>query len=139
MAEAIGIIAASGQFVEHSIKILKLSKKIQNKFADAPEELEDWRNELESLQRIVDKILKTPVLHTDNLKRIVTQCKRISDKLLDLFCNVDFKKWDSFAHKSWRVAVSLAKEEKIRELFNRLERWKLTLSTELTSLGAIQS
>jgi superfamily I DNA and/or RNA helicase len=139
MAEAIGIIAASGQFVEQSIKIFKLSKRVQNKFVDAPDELEDWRNELESLQRIVDRILKTPALHTDNLEHIVTQCKRISEKLLDLFCNIDFEESDSFALKSWRVAVSLAKEEEIRELFTKLERWKLTLSTEITSSGAIQS
>jgi hypothetical protein len=100
MAEAVGIIAASGQFVEQSIKIFKLSKKVQNKFADAPGELQNWRNELEGLQQIVDKILKTPALHTDNLELIVTQCKRMSGKLLDLFCNIDFKESDSFAHKS---------------------------------------
>ncbi|KAG5657042.1 hypothetical protein KAF25_011211 [Fusarium avenaceum] len=138
MAEAVGIIAASGQFVEQSIKIFKLAKKVQNKFVDAPDELEDWRNELETLQRIVDEIIKTPALHTDNLERIVTECKRVGEKLLDLFCNIDFKESDSFAHKSWRVAVSLAKEEKIHELFNSLERWKLTLNTEISSSGLIQ-
>jgi hypothetical protein len=58
---------------------------------------------------------------------------------VDLFCNIDFKESDSFAHKSWKVAVSLAKEEEIRELFNRLERWKLTFNTQITSSGAIQS
>lgn len=138
MAEAVGIIAASGQFVEQSIKIFKLAKKVQNKFVDAPDELEDWRNELESLQQIVDRILKTPALHTDNLERIVTECKRVSEKLLDLFCNIDFNESDSFAHKSWRVVVSLAKEEEIRELFNKLERCKSTLNAEMASSGAIQ-
>ncbi|KIL90704.1 hypothetical protein FAVG1_06440 [Fusarium avenaceum] len=138
MAEAVGIIAASGQFVEQSIKIFKLAKKVQNKFVDAPDELEDWRNELESLQQIVDRILKTPALHTDNLERIVTECKRVSEKLLDIFSNIDFNESDSFAHKSWRVVVSLAKEEEICELFNKLERCKSTLNAELASSGAIQ-
>ncbi|KAM0194347.1 hypothetical protein ACHAPI_007108 [Fusarium lateritium] len=139
MAETVGIIAASGQFVEQSIKIVKLTKQLRDKFKGAPEELEDWRDELESLQRIVDKIHKTPALNTENLERIATQCKLISDKLLDLFCNIDFKESDSLAHKSWRVVVSLAKEEEIRDLFTKLERWKLTLSTEITSSSAIQS
>ncbi|KAI6754076.1 hypothetical protein HG530_013252, partial [Fusarium avenaceum] len=138
MAEAVGIIAASGQFVEQSIKIFKLAKKVQSKFTDAPNELEDWRNELESLRRIVDEILKTPALHTDNLERIVTECKYVSEKLQDLFCNIDFKESDSFAHKSWRVVVSLAKEEEIRELFNKLERCKSTLNAEMSSSEAIQ-
>ncbi|KAM0244425.1 hypothetical protein ACHAP5_006227 [Fusarium lateritium] len=139
MAETVGIIATSGQFVEQSIKIVKLTKRVRDKFKGAPEELEDWRNELESLQRIVDKIYKTPALHTQDLEHIVTQCKRVSDKLQDLFCNIDFNDSDSLSHKSWRVAVSLAKEEEIRELFAKLERWKLTLSTEITSSGAFQS
>ncbi|KAM0354394.1 hypothetical protein ACHAPU_001438 [Fusarium lateritium] len=139
MAEVLGIVAASGQFVEQSIKIVKLSKKVRDKFKDAPQELEAWRNELEILQGVVDKIYNTPALLDKDLENIIAQCTRIGDKLLNIFSIIDFAESDAFSHKSWRVVVSLAREEEMRDLFSALERWKLTLSIKLSVSTAVQS
>lgn len=49
MAEIVGLVAASGQFLEESIKIVKLSKALYDKVQDAPEEIELWRSQISRL------------------------------------------------------------------------------------------
>ncbi|KAJ4258829.1 hypothetical protein NW762_007916 [Fusarium torreyae] len=139
MAEVVGLVAASGQFVEQSIKIVKLSKRIRDKFKDAPQELEGWREEIDSLQKAVHKIQTTPALQVDDIKPIINQLKDAGGELLKLLNGIGFLETESFGHKSWKVAVGLSKEEEVRDLFARLERLKSTLYIHLSIININQN
>ncbi|RBR24364.1 uncharacterized protein FIESC28_02854 [Fusarium coffeatum] len=45
MAEVVGLIAASGQFIEESIKIVKIAKAARDKYRDAQTEIENWQRQ----------------------------------------------------------------------------------------------
>ncbi|KAM0558091.1 hypothetical protein ACHAPJ_005258 [Fusarium lateritium] len=139
MAEVVGLVAASGQFVEQSIKIVKLSKKIRDKFNDAPQELEGWREEIESLQKVVHRIQTTPALQIKDVKPIINQLKDTGGELLKVFNDIGFLEKDSFGHKSWKVAVGLSKEDEIRGLLAKMERLKSTLYIHLSIININQN
>ncbi|RFN48575.1 hypothetical protein FIE12Z_7155 [Fusarium flagelliforme] len=48
MAEVVGLIAASGQFIEESIKIIKIARAARDKYRDAPKETDNWQQQVES-------------------------------------------------------------------------------------------
>ncbi|KAH7198798.1 uncharacterized protein B0J16DRAFT_298485 [Fusarium flagelliforme] len=132
MAEVIGLIAAGGQFVEQSVKLIKLARSTREKYRDTPKEIENWQQQLESLQKIVDSIRQTPSLHNaDEVKSTVDRCNTISNFLLQTFDTIHFTESDSFRHKTWRAAVSILKEEEIRSSFSELEQLKTSLSLHI--------
>ncbi|KAH7198799.1 uncharacterized protein B0J16DRAFT_379244 [Fusarium flagelliforme] len=93
MAEVVGLIAASGQFIEESIKIIKIARAARDKYRDAPKETDNWQQ-----QDIVSTL---------------DRCKAISNSLLHTLDAIQFSESDSFRHKTWRAAVSFLKEEEI--------------------------
>jgi len=50
--EVIGAVAAAGQFIEQTIAIAKLIHAVRGKVRDAPAEIQQWHDELETLGAI---------------------------------------------------------------------------------------
>lgn len=134
-AEAIGIVAACGQFVEQSIKIIQLSKQVHDKFRDAPAEIDAWRQQIQALEKLVAAVEASPALQVDDLKPTVEQAKAVGDKLLRIFEGIDFDKDDGFGHKSWRVVGGLLKEDEIGDLFSEVERLKGLLGDQIAVIN----
>jgi hypothetical protein len=131
MAEVIGLVAAGGQFIEQSTKIIKLSIKVRDKYKDGPKEVASWQHQIESIQKVVENVLQSPSLRTNDVKFTIDQCKSASDSLLKVFEEIQFDETDSFGQKTWRVALALSKEEEIRTLFIQLEQLKSTLDIHI--------
>ncbi|KAM6532716.1 hypothetical protein FALCPG4_005767 [Fusarium falciforme] len=137
-AETIGIVAACGQFVEQSVKIIRLSKQVHDKFQDAPAEIDAWRQQIQGLEKLVAAVDASPALQVEDLKPTVEQAKAVSDKLLRIFEGIDFEKDDSFGHRSWRVIGGLLKEDEIGDLFREIERLKALLGNQIAVININQ-
>ncbi|RGP73575.1 hypothetical protein FLONG3_6312 [Fusarium longipes] len=133
MAEVVGLVAAGGQFVQQSIKIIQLSKKIRDKYKDAPQEVQGWQHQIETLQKVVENVRQSPSLQVEDVSSTIEQCKSVSDSVLDIFDKIQFDGKDSFRHKTWRVAISFSKEEEIQALFSQLEQLKSTLDIQIVA------
>jgi hypothetical protein len=131
MAEVVGLVAAGGQFIEQSVKIIKLSKKVRDRYKDAPKEIEGWQRQIESLQKVIKTVCQSPSLQIRDVSSTINQCKSVSDSLLDIFNKIQFSSSDSFGQRTWRVAISFTKEEEIGALFNQLEQLKSTLDIQI--------
>ncbi|RSM11474.1 hypothetical protein CEP52_002970 [Fusarium oligoseptatum] len=137
-AETIGIVAACGQFVEQSVKIIQFSKQIHDKFQDAPAEIDAWRQQIESLEKLVAAVEASPALQVEGLKPTIEQAKAVAGKLLGIFEGIDFEKDDGFGHKSWRVIGGFLKEDEIDDLFKEIERLKALLGDQIAVININQ-
>lgn len=137
-AETIGIVAACGQFVEQSVKIIRFSKQIHDKFQDAPAEINAWRQQIQGLEKLVVAVEASPALQVEDLKSTVEQAKAVGDKLLRSFEGIDFEKDDGFGHKSWRVVGGFLKEDEIEDLFKEIERLKALLGDQIAVININQ-
>ncbi|UPK96500.1 hypothetical protein LCI18_007435 [Fusarium solani-melongenae] len=137
-AETIGIVAACGQFVEESVKIIRFSKQIHDKFQDAPAEIDAWRQQIQGLEKLVAAVETSPALQVEDLKPTVKQAKAVSEKLLRIFEGIDFEKDDGFGHKSWRVVGGFLKEDEISKLFKEIERLKALLGDQIAVININQ-
>lgn len=134
-AETIGIVAACGQFVEQSVKIIRFSKQIHDKFQDAPAEIDAWRQQIQGLEKLVAAVEASPALQVEDLKPTVEQAKAAGEKLLRIFERIDFEKDDGFGHKSWRVVGGFLKEDEISNLFKEIERLKALLGDQIAVIN----
>ncbi|KAI8724222.1 NACHT domain-containing protein [Fusarium sp. LHS14.1] len=137
-AETIGIVAACGQFVEQSVKIIRFSKEVHDKFQDAPAEIEAWRQQIQGLEKLVTAVEASPALQVEDLKPTVEQAKAVGDKLLRIFEGIDFEKDDGFGHKSWRVVGAFLKEDEIGDHFREIERLKALLGDQIAVININQ-
>lgn len=134
-AETIGIVAACGQFVEQSVKIIRFSKQVHDKFQDAPAEIDAWRQQIQGLEKLVAAVEASPALQVEDLKPTVEQAKAVGEKLLRIFEGIDFEKDDGFGHKSWRVIGGFLKEDEIGNLFKEIERLKALLGDQIAVIN----
>ncbi|KAF4981704.1 hypothetical protein FZEAL_2506 [Fusarium zealandicum] len=132
MAEVVGLVAASGQFLEQSIKIIKFSKALHDKIQDAPDEIEAWRSQMTRLRELVQEICDTPSLQTTNISDTIKDCNEIGYRLGQEFDQVDFDSTDTMGRKTWKAVKGLAKEGKICDNFAQLERLKTTLLAQMS-------
>ncbi|KAI8686738.1 NACHT domain-containing protein [Fusarium sp. Ph1] len=137
-AETIGIIAACGQFVEQSVKIIRFSKQVHDKFRDAPAEIDAWRQQIQGLGKLVAAVEASPALQVEDLRPTVKQAKAVGDKLLRIFEGIDFEKNDGFGHKSWRIVGGFLKENEIGDLFREIERLKSLLGDQIAVININQ-
>ena len=135
MAEVVGIVAASGQFIEQSAKIYKLTKRFRDQLRDGPEEIGAWRTELQHLESLITQIKNSPSLQVDDLEPTINQCNSVSGKLLEIFDQINFSKADPLGHKTWKAVEGLAKESEIQDLFGQIERLKSTLNGKIAVIG----
>ena len=131
MAEAVGLVAASGQFIEQSIKIIKLSKALYDKVQGAPSELQSWRQKLEELRGLVRKIKQSPALPNADIEAAIVRCKDLCNNLNTIFDKLDFKETDPIGRKTWKAIGGLAKEQEIRDLFQQIEKVKSSLTVHM--------
>lgn len=137
MAEIVGILAASGQFLEQSIKIISISRKLYQNIQETPKDVQAWRQEIEHLQQLVITIEESPALQVDELKPILDQCQATSDALLEILGQIDFNKTDSVGRKTWKAVGGLTREAEIQDLFGQIERLKSTLSARIAVLNLL--
>ena len=135
MAEVLGIMASSGQFLEQSIKIVKLSKKLYDNIRDAPSDIQKFRDEIEQLRTLVDSTKTSPSLQVDDLKPTIDRCHELCRSFLDILVQINFEKTDGLGRKTWKAVGGLAKESEIRNYFQQLERLKSTLSSRIAVIN----
>ncbi|KAF5005691.1 hypothetical protein FDECE_7890 [Fusarium decemcellulare] len=132
MADPLAIATATTQFLEQSIKVGRLCKKVYDKVKDGPEEILSWKRELDGLQNLAERIQILPPLRANaQIGETIRSCIAASDELLAIFGRFDFGHEDSVSHKTWKAIGGLAKESEIRELFSRIERLKSTLTLQI--------
>ncbi|KAJ3536196.1 hypothetical protein NM208_g6829 [Fusarium decemcellulare] len=132
MADPLAIATATAQFLEQSIKVGRLCKKIYDKVKDGPEEILSWKRELDGLQSLAERIQNSHTLRTNvQISETIRSCIVTSDELLAIFGRFDFGHEDSVGRKTWKAIGGLANESEIRELFSRIERLKSTLMLQI--------
>ncbi|KAJ4322368.1 hypothetical protein N0V84_004839 [Fusarium piperis] len=152
MADPVAIAAATTQFTEQTVKIVRLCKKVYDKVQDGPQEVRVWRSELEQLQALVEEIRHSPTLNSSAHDTLVHEtpthgvpapgsgqaivdtiqsCTSVSADLCAIFDRFDFHDSDPVDRKTWKAIGGLAKESDIRELFTQLERLKSTLTLQI--------
>ncbi|RSL90724.1 hypothetical protein CDV31_015615 [Fusarium ambrosium] len=155
MADPLAIATATTQFTEHTIKVVRLCKKIYEKVQDGPEEVRVWRSELEQLRALVEEIQRSPALNgqvpgspalgspalgnDQVILSTIQHCTTVSTDLCAIFDRFDFDHSDPLGRKTWKAIGGLAKESDIRDLFTQLERLKSTLSLQIQVINSRQS
>ena len=131
--EAIGIIAAAGQFIEQTIKIARLVQAIRNKARDAPAETQQWVEELETLKDIATKVQGTAALQTPQVEKILRRCDTHSRNLLAVLESISYEADASYGEKTWAAINGVAREGKIKDFFGDLEREKSSLTAYIAT------
>ena len=116
MAEVVGVVAAAGQFIQQSNKIVLFIKAVHGKVQDAPAELKVWRQEIEELEKLVSNVRDSPALQV---------CVRYLASLISMQL-IGFGGRHGRLSGAWR-----RKEKEIHGLFSQIERFKLTLNTQI--------
>ncbi|KAF5004190.1 hypothetical protein FDECE_9328 [Fusarium decemcellulare] len=132
MAEVVGLIAASGQFIEQSIKIVQGIKTVYDKIQNAPEEIQSWQSQISSLKELTNEVKATPSLQTPGIGDTIKQCDQVSKRLNQTFERVNFKSSDSRHFQIRKAIEGLAKESEVQELFTQLERHRNQLHTQIS-------
>ncbi|KAI8717322.1 NACHT domain-containing protein [Fusarium sp. LHS14.1] len=132
MGDALAIATATTQFIEQTVKVAQLCKKVYDKVQEGPEELRAWRLELEQLQTLVEEIQRSPAFRKDwAVIGAIQSCTAVSVNLCAIFDRFDFHDSDPVGRKTWKAIGGLAKEPDIRDLFSQLERLKSTLTLQI--------
>ncbi len=74
--EVVGLVAAAGQFIEQTIKIVKLIQEVRSKWGDGPAEVQQWMQEMETIKGIVGKVQQISALQTPEIAAILSRAKR---------------------------------------------------------------
>ncbi|KAK3364002.1 hypothetical protein B0T25DRAFT_597681 [Lasiosphaeria hispida] len=72
--EVVGIVAAVGQFVEQTVKVVQLVQAVRRKSRGAPAEIQQWIQEIETLKDIATEVQRTAALQTPQIERILRRC-----------------------------------------------------------------
>ncbi|RSL56270.1 hypothetical protein CEP53_006834 [Fusarium sp. AF-6] len=155
MADPLAIATATTQFIEQTVKIVQLCKKVYEKVQDGPEEVQMWRSELEQLRALVEEIQRSPALNgqvpgspalgspalgnDQVILSTIQHCTTVSIDLCAIFDRFDFDHSDPLGRKTWKAIGGLAKESDIRDLFTQLERLKSTLGLQIQVINSHQN
>ncbi|EEU35376.1 uncharacterized protein NECHADRAFT_100770 [Fusarium vanettenii 77-13-4] len=142
MGDALAIATATTQFIEQTVKVVRLCKKVYDKVQDGPEELRAWRSELEQLQTLVEGIPRAgdrgaPAFGSEpTIIKTIQSCASVSTDLCEIFDRFDFRASDPVGRKTWKAIGGLAKESDIRDSFTQLERLKSTLALQVQVISS---
>ncbi|KAH6867370.1 ankyrin repeat-containing domain protein [Thelonectria olida] len=120
--EVVGAVVAAGQLIEQGLKIGILVKSIHDQIQDAPEEIQQRLERLESLRVIVQRIRDAPSLQTVEAERILTRCDGYARSLCSSLEAIGFETKDSLGKKTWRAVCGLYQEKEILKLFETLDQ-----------------
>ncbi|KAK3352520.1 hypothetical protein B0T25DRAFT_542167 [Lasiosphaeria hispida] len=139
--EVIGIVAAAGQFIEQTVKVVQLVQEVRRKSRDAPAEIQQWIQEIETLKDIATEVQRTAALQTPQIEGILRRCDDRSRSLCTILDTISCEADANFGKKTWAAINGVAQEGSIRALFGDLEREKSSLITHITtaSLEAAES
>ena len=121
---ALGVAAASAQFVEQSLKIVSLIGEIRDRVKKTPQYIEEHRQTLESFTLLVKRTMEVDSqgFDTPETKRILNECLAQVEALKKVLEHINFKAQDSLGRKTWQSIVGMKHEKELRGLFGALER-----------------
>lgn len=131
MADVVGLIAASGQFIEQGNKIIKLYKDLHDRVRDVPTEMPKRIEVVEDLIRLCEGIKTRPSLETSHTLHALEACTNTAEELCKLFRGITFTADDPLSHKTWMAIVGKAKDSEINNKFHELEGHKASLGLGL--------
>ncbi|KAK3292420.1 uncharacterized protein B0H64DRAFT_365317 [Chaetomium fimeti] len=132
-AEVIGIVAAAGQFIEVTLKVIRLVQEVRSKSRNAPAETQQWIQEIETLKDIATVVQRTAALQTPQIEDILRRCDSHSRSLYAILDAISCETDANFGKKTWAAINGVAQEGKIRALFDDLEREKSSLTVYITA------
>lgn len=131
MGEVVGIVAASGQFLEQTIKIISFIKTARQKYKGAPDELDTWRRNMEILQSLVQDVQDTPALQVPAIEPIIVECLSLSNRLSEMLDSLDFETTDPRLKKLSKTIKGMVKEKEICSLVQQIEQIKSSLGDRI--------
>ena len=135
--EVIGIVAAAGQFIEQTVKVVRLVQEVRSKSRNAPAEIQQWIQEIETLKDIAITVQRTAVLQTPQIEAILQCCGDRSRSLCAILDTISCDEDATFGKKTWSAICGVAQEGKIRALFGDLEREKSSLNAYLANANLL--
>lgn len=134
--EVVGAIAAAGQFLEQGLKVYGLYRSIRHQIQDAPEEIHQRTERMESFEAVARNIRDTKAFQTTQTERILTRCDGYASSLSTILEGIKFKSEDPLVKKTWSAVGGLRKEKEILGLFNMLDEEQGLLSLHLQTLDS---
>jgi len=125
--EIIGIVAAAGQFIEQTVKVVQLVQEVRNKSRNAPAEAQQWIQEIETLRDLATRVQMTTALQTPHIEDILRRCDDHSRNLCTILDTISCEADANLGKKTWAAISGVAQEGKIKALFDNLEREKSSL------------
>ena len=140
MAEVLGVVASGISIGSLAIQLFDSLQKIHRfwKLVDgAPKEIEDMIEELQVLGSVLNDLMKEPGDIQSLPSKSVQACVQHCCKVLDDLEPIVLKLYSNFSggkhRKQWASMKSALKKEDLRDLTQRLERTKSTLSIAIDS------
>lgn len=131
MAEVVGLVSSSHQFINQSTKLITLIKVLQSRVQDIPSDLQSWRSRIEQLQSLVQKIEADPAFHDAETDTTISRCTALISTLSDLFSGLSFQEGNGIDRKTWKTIGGPAKEAEIRDLFAEIDEVKSLLTAHI--------
>lgn len=131
--EVISLVAAAGQFIEQTVKIVQLIKEVRGKWRNAPAETQQWIQEIETLKDIAGKVQQISALQTPEVAAILLRCEERSRCLHTLLSAISCEADANLGKKMWAAIIGVAQEGEIKAIFEDLEREKSSLIANIAA------
>lgn len=120
--ETLGAIAAAGQFIAQSIKLFRFIDTVRSHLKDAPAEIQERLERLESFASIAKQVQNNESLQTPEAAKVLLRCEKHIQKLQSSLEAIKFKAEDPVSQKTWRTLCGLREEAEIIQMFAKLEQ-----------------
>ncbi|KAF4977688.1 hypothetical protein FZEAL_5829 [Fusarium zealandicum] len=135
MAEVVGIIAATGQFIQQGPKLYQLVTDLRDKLKDSPAELISWREDIQTLNVLVADLEKYPTLQTESVKITIVKYRATTAALVHILQSLEFSPKAPLTHRTWKAIGGLNREKEISGLFLEIERMKTSLILAINTVS----
>lgn len=98
--EVVGLVAAAGQFIEQTVKIVQLVQEVRSKSRNAPAETQKWIQQIEALEYLARKVQGTAALQTSEIGAILGRCDSHSRDLCTVLGDISCEADASFGKKT---------------------------------------
>jgi len=130
--EIVGAVAAAGQFIEQSTKVIGLIKAIIDHVRGAPAEIAQLTEEIEALQQIAIDIKASKGPHSPTTDKVLRRCedhvKALRKILEKISCDLDA----GILKKTWQAVRGVYSEDDIRAIIDKIEREKTLLIADIS-------
>lgn len=132
--EIIGVVAASGQFLEQGMRVVRLIDSVIDKVKNAPDELKALRGHIGTLNAIaqdVERSMRSQGGRDQDREReiaaVLGRCRAYTVELEGVLQSFDFEHSDRLGHKTQRAILALVREPDVVEILKNIEREKSSL------------